>query len=547
MIPYKLTAFSHPTECGHLWGWPHVLLFENDTMDRLSVFQQSVLLFNRTWQGLTLICWMAFAQVADAQQFPYTAYVTGEQVFVRSGPGQRYYPTGQVAPGYAVEVYRHDGEGWCAIRPIAGSFSWIASHQVRPVEAGIVEVIGEHVVARMGSTLSPNRSAVQVLLPIGERMELMPADKSDDPRWVRVAAPAGEFRWIAASALSRQPPVEVVQQPSSKGWSRQSEQTRKAAEETPSVFGHLDQTRTVAQAGLAFGSPAFRGEAVSLATDPNAMDVVTGSPAEFQLAQFEVHNQAHSQSQTTPQATPQASLAPPALLGSNKTPLATLRAAQPRVRFEGLTPPAPVTVNSIEELELRLSQTVVEPPKEWQLDSLETAANDLLVKTKTLPERAQLREVLERIARFQKVQTQYNSPTVPAPAERDPFETASETAGETTAGATSLSSSVRQRARQDLENDSPRAATDGPLYDATGLLKPVVSKRAEAPQYALLDERGKVVSFVTPTPDLNLKPYIGRRIGVHGKRGFMPEFRRAHVTVARVTPLRGTQRGTLRR
>jgi len=55
----------------------------------------------------------------------------------------------------------------------------------------------------------------------------------------------------------------------------------------------------------------------------------------------------------------------------------------------------------------------------------------------------------------------------------------------------------------------------------------------------LVDERGKVVSFITPTPDLNLKPYVGRRVGVHGKRGFMTEYRRAHVTAGRVTPLEG--------
>ena len=49
--------------------------------------------------------------------------------------------------------------------------------------------------------------------------------------------------------------------------------------------------------------------------------------------------------------------------------------------------------------------------------------------------------------------------------------------------------------------------------------------------------KGDVVSFVTPTPDLNLKPYVGRRIGVNGTRGFMTEFRRAHVTAGRVTPI----------
>ncbi|NOZ41512.1 MAG: SH3 domain-containing protein [Planctomycetes bacterium] len=520
-------------------------------MDRLLKFQQCSLPFGRVWQWPALLTWLAFTSAVGAQQFPYVAYVTGEQVYVRSGPGQRYYPTGQIPAGYAVEVYRHDGDGWCAIRPPEGSFSWIASHQVRPQEAGIVEVIDEQVVARVGSTLSPIRSAVQVMLPKGERMELIATNaatnattnKSDDPRWVRVAAPAGEFRWIAASALSLQPPIEVAPLPqalapqssiSNAVWSRQSEQTSIPKDKEPSNFEHLNPTQNTAQAGLQFASPekiVVNEPTPLVQTDPNAIDIVAGSPAEMQLAQF----QAQPSSQV-----------PPALLSGDAAPLSARqlplprgtqpRAAPPRVRFRGLTPPISATLGSVEELELRLSQTVVEPPKQWELEPLEAAANSLLEQTKTPPVRAQLREVLQRIARFQQVQQRYNNPTLPAPVERDPFET-----GELgdSGGLTSLSSSVRNRVRQDLANNSRTIDANKPLYDATGLLKPVVSKRPEAPKYALVDERGKVVSFITPTPDLNLKPYVGRRIGVHGKRGFMTEYRRAHVTVGRVTPLEG--------
>jgi hypothetical protein len=74
-------------------------------------------------------------------------------------------------------------------------------------------------------------------------------------------------------------------------------------------------------------------------------------------------------------------------------------------------------------------------------------------------------------------------------------------------------------------------------YDAVGILRPVVSRRPGAPQFALVDERGQVVSFVTAAPDLNLQPYLGRRIGVVGNRGYIPEFQRTNVTAARVTPL----------
>jgi hypothetical protein len=49
-----------------------------------------------------------------------------------------------------------------------------------------------------------------------------------------------------------------------------------------------------------------------------------------------------------------------------------------------------------------------------------------------------------------------------------------------------------------------------------------------------------VVTFVTASPDVNLQAFIGQRIGVRGNRGFMPEYRRAHVTASRITPLEQT-------
>lgn len=531
-------------------------------MDQRLAVTRRLICFGNSVPWVAIVAWLALIGTVSAQNFPYTAYVTGEQAYVRSGPGQRYYPTGQIPAGYAVEVYRHDGSAWCAIRPPEGSFSWLSSHQVRTIDAGIVEVVGEGVVARVGSTLSPNRSAVQVLLPKGEHLQVIPVDENDDPRWVRVAAPAGEFRWIAAAALSLQPPVEAkpLPIPSETQWSRQSDRTTLDNQDEPHAFHHLNQTANTSSPGLQFAPPqgfsTNEQTAVTRAmtTDPNAMDVVAGSPAELQLAEYQ---------------SKAANLAPPALLANGaatttpptqEIPVTSpeisalpMQALQPRVRFEGKTTPVSAAVGSVEELELRLSQAVVKTPQQWELAPLESAANGLLASTTTPSVRAQLREVLQRIARFQQVQQRYNNPppviTTPPSTkeERDPF-AATDEDEPPSSELTGLSSDIRQRAKQDLANEASAPAEEElssankPLYDATGLLKPVVSKRAQAPQYALVDEQGKVVSFVTPTPDLNLKPYVGRRIGVHGTRGFMPEYRRAHVTAGRVTPIEGTIR-----
>ena len=57
---------------------------------------------------------------AQVQKFPYEAGLTGEDVYVRSGPGKKYYPTGKLKSGDHVIVHRHDPGGWYMISPPAG-------------------------------------------------------------------------------------------------------------------------------------------------------------------------------------------------------------------------------------------------------------------------------------------------------------------------------------------------------------------------------------------------------------------------------------------
>lgn len=492
------------------------------------------------------------SDASHAEEFPYVAYVTNSETYVRSGPGQRYYPTSQVPQGFAVEVYRHEPGGWCAIRPPEGSFSWVSSHQVRQVDQAIVEVVEDNVVTRVGSVLSASRSAVQVLLPKGERVQFLPEDEDADPRWVRVLPPSGEFRWIATNSISRQPPTEieplaVAETPSASqtnglGWTRQSHASESIAADGGIKQGdriaipHEEQVRPPTAAALPLAlAPTLPTHVEPNAVDSNAMEVVAGSPAALQLAQF------------------QAEATPPALLSNESNTPTTPTAIRPRVRFSGISTPTKPAIGSVEELELQLSQAVVKPPKEWKLESLEAAAKSLLAATNVPPVKAQLRDVLDRISRFRSVQAGYVNPGPTIVPERDPFEaTAKSTVSPTaaTADVTGLTADVRERVKQDFsgKGTAPVAAAPSsasvtkPLYDATGLLKPVVSQRHKAPEYALVDEQGKVVSFVTPTPEIDLKPYIGQRIGVHGARGFMPEYRRAHVTAGRVTPIEGTLR-----
>ena len=84
---------------------------------------------------ITLLAWVfcvaAAARPPPAQTFPYKAFVAADDVYVRSGPGENYYPTDKLKTGDQVEVYRHDPGGWLAIRPVPGSFSWVSARYLR--------------------------------------------------------------------------------------------------------------------------------------------------------------------------------------------------------------------------------------------------------------------------------------------------------------------------------------------------------------------------------------------------------------------------------
>src|SRR5208337_4567269 len=73
----------------------------------------------------------AYSWSTAEQTFPYMAYIATDNVYVRSGPGENYYPTDKLKAGTEVEVYRHDPGGWFAIRPPKDSFSWVSSHHLQ--------------------------------------------------------------------------------------------------------------------------------------------------------------------------------------------------------------------------------------------------------------------------------------------------------------------------------------------------------------------------------------------------------------------------------
>jgi len=155
---------------------------------------------------------LAASPARGEKTLPYKAYVTGDNVEIRSGPGEDFYPTDKLQKGEKVEVYRRAAEGWCAIRPPQGSFSWISGRALKLQDDNLAEVTQDNVAARVGSSLSEVRDVVQVRMRKGEAVEIL--DSKDDPVgqsqvWYKIAPPSGEFRWVLEKYLDTQRPSDT--------------------------------------------------------------------------------------------------------------------------------------------------------------------------------------------------------------------------------------------------------------------------------------------------------------------------------------------------
>ncbi len=165
--------------------------------------------------AVLLCCQVLLSSAAKGDQsFPYKTLVVTDDVYVRSGPGQNYYPTDKLKRGQEVEVYRHDPGGWCAIRPVDGSFTWVSSRYLKPTEDHLAVVTDDGVSARVGSRFSDVRDVVQVRLQKGEVVELLDPPPRGQGRsenvWLKIAPPSGEFRWVSSKYLDADYPREGV-------------------------------------------------------------------------------------------------------------------------------------------------------------------------------------------------------------------------------------------------------------------------------------------------------------------------------------------------
>ena len=375
-----------------------------------------------------VVGWAVPGVRAEQPDFPYTAYVSIDDAYVRSGPGKHYYPTEKLVRGDAVEVYREDPGGWLAIRPPRKSFSWVPASALQPTKHHLATITGDRVASRVGSRLNDSRDAVQVRLERGEEVEIIAAETlttdGQPDLWCKISPPSGEFRWIYGKFVDRTPPApaSIVREPLSAPFAPAAVQTFAPEPET------------------------FAGGPYSFDTNLTAID-------------------------------------------------------------------------------LALSAAVVQDMSTWSFDDLERRAERALDHAQSSDQRDNSRRLLDRIAKFEDIKRRSDAIAgIDTGADRHRLLLTGLTTG---------------RADQHPASGITLAGTSS-RYDAVGKLTTVRSQRPNAPPFALLNADHEPVAFVTPMAGVDLRPLLGRQIGVTGQRGYMPQFNKPHITVMQAEPVDGS-------
>lgn len=490
--------------------------------------------------------------------FPYQAIVLKDSAPVHSGPGSVHYATDKLEQGATVEVHRHDPGGWCAVRPMKGSFSLVPSATIDVVDDQVGEVIEAGTQAWVGTRLgSVEKPLWQVKLREGERVEILgevswPHPEGHSTIWYQIAPPAGEFRWMQISNLQLPPSTRsaavemekenlakvsnvrsLVDIPELSKAPVQQAQPIATALATPSI--EVAQTAAT-QTATPLSQPQEPGK-IQLASSTQSDNMNLGwrrstRPIPNTETGFDRPPLVTAAPSATSQPVRVASNVPTA--GFNHIPVrpdlnrTKIESRPPADRYASLpntnvapvnrlTGPLPST-DSLQNLEMRLTNELVKEPAQWQIDSILGGAIRVRDSAGSSNEHLQATRLIEKCRNCLQVRSGFAGGQPSAGSGR-----------RTPAGSNAIGTGLRS---------DDQDVSFGTTYDAFGWLNELVRKQGELEsEYVLQNRDGKITHHVIASPGLNLHRYLKSKVGIIGQRGYNHALNLDHVVADRIVVL----------
>lgn len=486
-----------------------------------------------------------------AELRPYIARITTGEARVHSAPDRDAYVTSTLRRGDKVEIYL-EVDDWCAIRPPGGSFSWVGAQYVNQGENSVGTVIVDGLASRIGSELGDFGSTVQVKLRKGEKVLILDRvetpENRQSPGWFKIAPPSGEYRWVHRDSLKAQPEPakerpEIVQTPRrlTKPETTPIRQVVYESEPAPA-----SETRSAAPARSRQPTTASRSAAA--ATEDRDLEEIRRSVS-----------------------------LPTGVSGDNQAfpPVASrVRATVPERRpsdpFQKTYEELKAATLSIltrqaddEEFEILIdrAERLYEEAPEWDLEKVfhlvETLQRTRLVRQEI---------AMRRGFKTQPLLPPIRNTALPNPSYTTQYRANPWNSGAPdprTAGATATrggSVRVAERAEETSENgvthyrpltlhrEGTLAVQEDALeipeelvsFDVVGRLGAFDDVPAKYPPFALVDENTEIVCLLTPAEGVDLEPFVGDMVGLHGRHEYYRvagKKDKKHLTVLNVTRL----------
>jgi uncharacterized protein YraI len=422
------------------------------------------------------------APLHAAPATPYEATIEANEVYVRSGSGKQYYPTGKLRRGDTVVVHRHDPGGWFMIAPPRGSFSWVLGRHVQRTAENQGTITTNNVIVRVGSFESDIREVWQrklaqddVVRILGEKM--LAPEKGSGPAelWYRIEPPRGEWRWIEGQAVA---PPRVAERKSTDdpfdspaGGSanssgsphRKSPSVRRSDQDAPSFEKPWDESR----------------EREYVAGDSTSDGKGSGSLASRPLVRKQMKSSGGKQAARKQDA----------------------------------------LLDELDRLDARFRSILDKTPLEWDFDQLEVDYQDLRNETDSANLQQMIDARLVRIAGYRKT--------------RNDEQELARIQDETTRRDAELAEIQRRQEAQLTSLSKPRFA-------GAGVVERSALNRRGAPRYVLLNQSGRVLAYLVPISGVNLEAWVGRAAGIDGPRAQNLELKADLINVTRLTPVRLT-------
>ncbi|MCA9075378.1 MAG: SH3 domain-containing protein [Planctomycetaceae bacterium] len=442
-------------------------------------------------------------------EFPYEAVVQSDNVVVRKGPGERYDPTMKLSTGERVTVHRHDPGGWYVISPPPGSFSWINASYVETSDdgRGIVTVpptgdgLPPRVAVYVGSQFNNEHNVINRQLTTGDEVTII-GEKTQPTtqgptKFYKIEPPRLENRWVKGDYVL---PLSEV--------------------------GNLTQFRSTAPPAREIVSPfdepiTESGIPASTSASPGFPVVKEETPLERELIRAIDSNAAVK----------------------SGTPAPQLERDRAQLR----------------QLDQQMRNMLAQNPGAWSLDAMERSYRDL--QASASPGVAGMIDArLETLAARQKIKSEYDAfmqvttktdirdaellslqnPEIPTVQ----IDTGPVQLGQPQSMPVQLGQPIGSETQPFVDGNlqvppvGDVEQVDVAQLDGAGIVARMPRPQPGLPTYALVAPDGRLLAYLQADQGVNLDAYLGKSMGVVGKRTHEPQLQSDLIVVRQLTPVR---------